>query len=151
VSDAVHVATVAAQPGEEVLLATAYAAATLTEDLNRLAERLYDFGDWQLLNVTDDEALQLEPTLTALRQAFVRHCVLVRALVADVDEVSARLGDDLAETDERFELSLRRSGPHGQPRWQRLAAWWRSTCGDIEERDHIEAPVAVEARSACDG
>ncbi len=137
--------------GEEVLLATALAAATLTEDVNRLVERLYDFADWQLLNVTDEEALDLEATLAALQQAFVRHCAQARVLVADTDGVAARLDQGWAETDERFELSRRRLGPEGHPAWRRLAAWWRNACAGIEERDDVEALGQLESNGAGDG
>ncbi len=137
--------------GEEVLLAAALAAARLTEDVSRLVERHYDFADWQLLNVTDEEALDLEATLAGLQQAFVRHCTQARALVADIDEVAARLAQDWAETDERFELSMRRLCPEGHPAWRRLAAWWRNACAGIEERDDVEALAQFEASCAGNG
>ncbi len=135
--------------GEEVLLATALAAASLTEDVTRLVERLYDFADWQLLNVTDEEALDLEATLAALQQAFVGHCAQARVLVADIDEVAApRPG--LGETDERFELSMRRLG-RGHPAWRRLAAWWRNVTPGIEKRDDVEALGQLESNGGGDG
>lgn len=150
-TDTAQVAGPPARTGEEVLLATAHAAATLTEDVNRLVERLYHFADWQLLNVTDEEALDLEATLAALQQAFVRHRAEARVLVSDIDEVAAHLGQGWAETDERFELSMRRLGPEGHPAWRRLAAWWRNACAGIEERDEVEALGQFEASSAGDG
>ncbi len=96
-TDTAEVAGPPVRTGEEVLLATALAAATLTEDVNRLVQGLYDFADWQVLNVTDEEALDLGAALVALHRGFVRHCAQARTLVADIDDVAARLGQDWAE------------------------------------------------------
>jgi hypothetical protein len=150
-TDTAHVAGAPKRTGQEVLLATALAAATLSEDVNRLVERLYDFADWQLLNVTDEEALDLEATLGALHRGFVRHCAQARVLVADIDEVAARLGQGWAESDERFELSMRRLGPEGHPAWRRLGAWWRNASAGIEERDDVEPLGQFESISGGEG
>ncbi len=135
-------------PGEEVLLATASSAQVLTEQLNAAVLRLYDFADWQLLNVTEAEATALDSELARLRGSFAELGRGVAAVVAEVDAWCARLGADWPEGDELFMLSMARLGRDGDPRWRALAAWWRSNCADPDDRsgadvDETSAGVAA--------
>ncbi|MBW3613993.1 MAG: hypothetical protein KY439_01605 [Actinobacteria bacterium] len=133
--------------GEEGLLATASSAQVLSEQLNGAVLRLYDFADWQLLNVTEAEATALDSELARLRGLFAELGRGVAAVVAEVDAWCARFGADWPEDDELFMLSMARLGHDGDPRWQALAAWWRSNCADPDDRgadvDETSAGVAA--------
>lgn len=120
--------------GEEVLLATASSAQVLSEGLNGAVLRLYDFADWQLLNVTDAEATALGGELARLRGLFAELGRGAAAVVAEVDAWCGRLGADWPEGDELFMLSMARLGDDGDPRWRALAAWWRSNCAEPDDR-----------------
>ena len=135
--------------GEEVLLATASSAEVLSEGLNAAVLRLYDFADWQLLNVTEAEATALDGELARLRGLFAEVGRGAAAVVAEVDACCGRLGADWPEGDELFMLSMARLGDDGDPRWRALAAWWRSNCAEPDdrsgrERDETSAGVAAE-------
>ena len=134
-------------PGEEVLLATASSAQVLSERLNAAVLRLYDFADWQLLNVTEAEATALSGELARLRGLFAKLGRGAAAVVAEVDAWCARLGADWPEDDELCMLSMARLGHDGDPRWRALAAWWRSNCPDPDDRggDVDETSAAVAA------
>ena len=68
-------------PGEDVLLTTATQAQALGEALTALLTRLYDFADWQLVNVTEAQARDLEPELAALAVSFAELTASTAGLV----------------------------------------------------------------------
>lgn len=134
--------------GEEALLATASSAQVLSERLNAAVLRLYDFADWQLLNVTDAEATALDGELARLRGLFAERGRGAAAVVAEVDAWCGGLGADWPEGDELFMLSMARLGDDGDPRWRALAAWWRSNCAEPDDRlgpDGDAMPAGVAA------
>lgn len=139
-------------PGEEALLSTANQAQLLGEGLNSLMLRLYDFADWQLLNVTEAEACALDPDLASLRSLFCELARTAEALVTEMDAWCDRLGGDWPDNHELFVLSMARLGNRGDPRWRALAAWWQSACAQLDDRcevdpeGHAEAAVGVSGR-----
>lgn len=135
--------------GEEALLATATPARALAEALNNLVIRLHDFADWQLVNVTETDAVGLEPELAALRRSLSWLTTGSGVVLGEVDTWCARLGQDWPESDELFVLSMGRLSEEGDPRWRALAAWWRSACSDLDDSPavdefHAESVAAKE-------
>ena len=125
-------------PGEDALLATATQAQALGAALTELLTRLYDFADWQLVNVTEAQARELEPELAPLGASFAGLAARTAALVGEVEEWCARLAPDWPDSDELFELSMGRLSDRGDPRWPALAAWWRDACGDLDDRSDAD-------------
>lgn len=128
----------AAGPGEQALLATATHAQALGEALTALLTRLYHLADWQLVNVTEAQARDLEPELAALGASFAELAASTTALVGEVDGWRARLAPDWPDGDQLFELSMGRLSDRGDPRWRALAAWWRHACGDLDDRSDAD-------------
>lgn len=132
-------------PGEEALLSTANEAQVLSEGLNSVMLRLYDFADWQLLNVTEAEACVLDPDLASLRSSFCELARRAEALVAEMDAWCGGLGGDWPDSDELFVLSMARLGNRGDPRWRELAAWWQSTCAQLDDRCEVDPEGPADA------
>ncbi len=143
------------RPGGDSLLATATHAQALGEALTALLTRLYDFADWQLVNVTEAQAREIEPELAALGASFAELAASTAALVGQVDEWCTRLAPDWPDSDELFELSMDRLSDRGDPRWRTLAAWWRHTCGDLDDRsdadDYQADPAWVDVDAEVSG
>ncbi len=142
-------------PGEDALLATATHAQALGEALTELLSRLYDFADWQLVNVPEAQARELESELAPLGASFAGLAARTAALVGEVEEWCARLAPDWPDSDELFELSMGRLSDRGDPRWPALAAWWRHAFGDLDDRsdadDDQADPVWVDVDAEVSG
>ncbi len=121
--------------GEEALLESATGAQHLAERLWHLLVRLYDFADCVLVNATEAQATARRADLADLAAVMSELGQGASALADQVDASYQWLGGEWPESDEQFYVSMARLGDGGDPRWHRLAAWWREMCGSADAAD----------------
>jgi hypothetical protein len=115
--------------GEEALLESATGAQHLAERLWHLLVRLYDFADCVLVNATEAQATARRADLAHLAAVMSELGQGASVLADQVDASYQWLGGEWPpESDEQFYVSMARLGDGGDPRWHRLAAWWREMC-----------------------
>lgn len=127
--------------GEEALLESATGAQHLAERLWHLLVRLYDFADCVLVNATEAEATARRADLAHLAGVMSELGQGASGLADEVDAAYQWLGGEWPESDEQFYVSMARLGDGGDPRWHRLAAWWREMCGSADAAG-VEAELA---------